>query len=364
MAQKKRVAYLSLMFAGIVSLAAAQPPVRFYAVTDYGALCNGQSDDTAGIQAAINAAFPGGTVVLPATRCVISQTLVFGDTTSAQRTSFISLEGSNPESSQLAWKGPSSGAAIRLVRNKYFTFQRMGLLNMTGARGTLAGIELGGYGTAGGTETLQGDFRHVTVSGFNVNIQAGANGAASSEIRYDHVKLSSANICWQNENFNTLNHVFTMLGLSSCGVGVRQWVGNISVRGGATDHNGIDFLLDGDQAIIEGMRSELDSGGTFVNVHILNGAFRMAGNIVTGNRGIALDANVMRYATIEDNVLWSPIIVRDYVLPGALVLENNHVWSDGDTPVSYMRYGGGRFRFYGNANARTWQAFPDVTGAR
>ena len=336
-----------------------------FAVTDYGAVCNGTTDDTLAIQATIAAAFPGGTVVLPATRCTISQTLVFGDPTSAQRTSFISLEGSNPITSQLAWKGPTSGVAIRLVRNKYFTFQRFGLLNMAGTRGSLTGIELGGYGNAGGTETLQGDIRQVNVQGFNINVQAGANGAASSEIRYDHLELSNANICWQNDNFNTLNHVFTMLTMGSCGIGVRQWVGNISVRGGATDHNGIDFMLDGDVAQIEGVRAELDPGAIFVKVHILNSALRLSHNIVTGAMGEALHIYVARFATVVDNLFRSPIRVEQYVWPGMFLLENNMLWAPAmDSPVDWPARNFSRYRFAGNANLSNWQQFPDAAGVR
>lgn len=369
----RSVVVLAACLVGMVGLSARPATLSVtsgngeYRVVDYGATCNGVADDTLAIQAALVAAFPGGTVVLPDRRCVISQPLEFRDPSGAQSTAFISMRGTNPITSQLAWRGPTNVAAIKLIRNKYFTLERFGLLNMAVGRGTSIGILLGGYGTAGGTETLEGDIRMVVVQGFGVNIQAGDSGSAASEIRYDHVTLTGANICWQNENANTLNHVFTMLSTGDCGVGVKQNVGNLAVRGGSTYSNGMDFQVWGTTTDIEGMRAELPVGGVFVRAEIA-GAVRVAGNITKGDAGLStrsVSIWIARSMTISDNWFGAPVVLDMYVGGGALALTNNRVRGTATAPVIYTRQvGGAGYRFVANWDWVTGLSYPDASGFR
>lgn len=335
----------------VVALASGSQGSVFY-VVDFGAVCNGQTDDTVAIRAAIHAAQPGGTIMLPARACNISDTLTLGDDSGQQATTFLSIKGSNPITSKLNWVGASGGTALALVRNKYFVLENFGILSFS-SRGSSTGIAFSGYGT-GGTETLSGTLRNVMVQGFHIDVAAGGGGVATSEMLYQSVSFLDADVCWLSNDLNTLNHIFTLLQLGNCGVGLQQQVGNVAVYGGSTYGDGVDFSLAGDNATIQDVRAELNAGSTFIFVNNLK-SFRASGNMTTGDSGsttLSLDLRVAERATVESNLFLSRIRLLSYVNPGDLLLVNNSVNGDTTRPVFIDPQWGGEsyLRSLGNVN--------------
>jgi hypothetical protein len=209
---------------------------------------DGSADDTA----ALNAAFAlaagvstGATFILNGI-CNISDTIVIGDNTGsdAAPTSFINLictggAGAAP----FRWSGPSDGRpAILFARNKYFYVRGLGLQN-NGEVGSSVGLLLGGSGgTDSGTATLAAVFDKCSVSGFNTGIIDG-NYGGSSEILWNSLSLYNCNTGWVSDDFNTLNHVFVMLQMGGCGVGLDSGAGEgFHVYGGSSSQSSIcDF---------------------------------------------------------------------------------------------------------------------------
>jgi hypothetical protein len=210
----------------------SRPAGGDFRLLDYGAVCDGHTNDHDAIQAAANAADAagGGTIVWPARTCATAQTVVLGG--HADHQSFIGIRGAGSAVSRLAWTGGPTGTALELSHNKYFSIRGLGVFNGPD-RGTTTGILLTGPLTVG-TQTLGGIFEQVAVSGFHVGIQAGQRvGRAASEILYTSLTLASNDIGWQNDDWNTLNHVFQMLQLGQNGIGLNARSGNFYVDGGS-----------------------------------------------------------------------------------------------------------------------------------
>lgn len=78
---------------------------------DYGMLCDGKTDDTAALQAAIAHAIarPGGAELdLPAGRCMLSTEIDVNTTTS------LRIEGRGVQTTQLVWTGPTNGLVVNV----------------------------------------------------------------------------------------------------------------------------------------------------------------------------------------------------------------------------------------------------------
>src|SRR5204862_5152148 len=105
-------------------------------VQNYGARGDGKSDDTAAIQAAINAADAsgGGTVYLPAGSYRITG-LTLGINNTGSATSFISMVGDSEITTKLRYYGSSSGIAINFNKNKYSELRRLRISNCLKSRG-------------------------------------------------------------------------------------------------------------------------------------------------------------------------------------------------------------------------------------
>jgi hypothetical protein len=250
-ARPRRPMALLLVWLGAGALAAAQqaaaprPGAADVFLVDFGAVCDGRTNDHDAIQAAFKAAdaLGGGTVVWPARDCATASTVVAGG--QPDHASFVSIRGAGSEVSRLVWTGGPSGTALELSYDKYFTVRGFGVSN-AGDRGTTTGILLTGPLTVG-TQTLAGIFEQVLVSGFHVGIQAGQRvGRATSEILYTSITLASNDVGWQNDDWNTLNHVFHMLQLGQNGIGINARSGNFYVDGGSGSNAGTaEFRISG-----------------------------------------------------------------------------------------------------------------------
>jgi len=107
-----KIVFVSLFLAMVAQIARAD-----YNVRDYGAVGNGVHDDTASIQAAIDACdnAGGGTVFFP-TGHYNETGLVVGSSAAASNhhQSHVFLEGSAPRAAVLRYVGSTSGIALKL----------------------------------------------------------------------------------------------------------------------------------------------------------------------------------------------------------------------------------------------------------
>ena len=187
---------------------------------------DGSTDDTA----ALNAAFAlaagvstGATFILNGV-CKITDTVTIGDNTgsSSAPTSFINLicTGSNG-AAPFRYAGPTDGRpAILFAKVKQSYVRGLGLQN-NGSVGSSLGLQLGGTGGSvdAGTTTLAMIFDKCSVSGFDVGISDG-NFGDSSEILWNSLNIYNCATGWTATGFNTLDHVFIMLQMEGCGVGL------------------------------------------------------------------------------------------------------------------------------------------------
>lgn len=228
-------------------------------VTDYGAVCDGSTDDSTAINAAALAVLPSGTVLFPAKTCAIASTVVAGDISGSQNTSFVSLRGVSAASSTLLWTGSTSGTALRLAKDKYMTVADLGIRN-NGSVGTTVGIEQGGNSPSpSGTQTLAATFQNVSVSGFATGILGGGHNGASSEIVYVNLTLTNNTVGWNGNDFNTLDHVFIELSCSGNGVCVAGGAAsNFTVLGGSASADTVADFTTGEPGtyVVQGFRSE------------------------------------------------------------------------------------------------------------
>jgi hypothetical protein len=255
---------LSLLLAGWTTLRlSAQTPWQIQ-LQAYGAVCDGNTDDTVAIQTAFDAAAntPGKSaeIVWPDKFCRVNSTVTIGK---PGQTSFVSIRGVSPVVSQLVWGGPSTGTALLLARNKNFRIQGFGVRNLLiNPKGTTVGIVEGGNGAPyGGTTTLAAAFDDVNVYNFHTGIAGGGNFGDASEIVYKNLTLGNNDVGWQGTGFNTLDHIFLSLSCSANAICVDTGASeNFHVYGGSSSSNTDTVFLASQQGTVSitGWRSEGD----------------------------------------------------------------------------------------------------------
>lgn len=227
-------------------------------VLPLGAKGDGQTDDTAAIQGALDYvdSMGGGTVFLPKGSYRITSTLVV-NTSSTFKT--INLIGAGMLATQLQWYGSTSGIAIRVNGLKQYIFEGW-LLDNKVAVGTTVGVRvLRDTGT--GTQSGSCAWRNIILRGFDKGLHLGnaAGAQATSEYLFDHLKLENNTIGCLIEQSNSLDFVFNMLELGANGTGVQVTSGGVvSVNGGsASGSTAADFdFQPGGSFAIHDFRSE------------------------------------------------------------------------------------------------------------
>lgn len=309
-------------------------------VTDYGAVCDGSTDDAAAIQSAFDAAaaLDAATILFPAATCKVGTTLhLGGGNGSGDGATFISLVGVSATRSVLAWAGSSSGELLRVEFNKYFHMADLGFL-YTGTKGTTVGVRLTGPFDNGGTETHVAEIARVMIDGFHYGLVAGefGHGIAASEILYTTLTLNNNDVGWLNQDLNTLNHYFLGLHLGGNGEGMRMDSGNVYVNGGSTygsttaDFN-VQCCTYGAQATFEirDVRAELASGVPFVkgggigSVLIEN---NMLGASATSDYAIDMDAGFG--LQIRGNQIGGRVRLDTTGRAAVVVMDDNSVYGD------------------------------------
>ncbi len=230
------------------TLNAAGANLPYVFLSDFGAVGNGTTDDTA----AINACFAsvvgtGATVIIAPGQYKITDTIIIGDSTggAGADTSFISIEcpGRNG-ATQFQYAGDADRPIVLFAKNKYFTCTGLNVENHS-ARGTTTGMMLGGGGPgASGTQTLSAVFVNCSISNCHVGIQDGNDGACS-EILWEQLSLIANDTGWTVNDFNSLDHMFFMLNMSDNTIGLDSGsIENFWVTGGsATNVSGTDFFV-------------------------------------------------------------------------------------------------------------------------
>jgi hypothetical protein len=356
-------------------------------VTDYGAACDGSTDDAAAIQSAFDAAaaLDAATVLFPAATCKVGSTLTLGGGHgSGDGATFISLVGVSSARSVLSWSGSSSGELLRIELNKYFRMTDLGFAN-GGSKGTTIGVRLTGPTDDIGTATHVAEVSRVSVSGFHYGIVAGesGHGIAASEFLYTTLSLSQNDVGWLNQDLNTLNHYFINLGLSDNGEGLRMDSGNVYVNGGNTHGSTTaDFNVQccayaaSGTFEIRNVRAELSSSVPFVTGGQVGGSILIENNILAASSttDYAIDVDAGAGLQVRGNDV-SGRVRFDYAGRYAIItMDDNSVYGDDTNSLPFFVKSGGtadyavRARISAHRNQRAgtigWDRYyDDIDGA-
>jgi hypothetical protein len=229
----------------------------------YGAIGNGTVDDTAAIQAAINAAKATGSgrVFLAAGSYKLTQTLTLGD---GGGVFGISLVGAGANNTILQWVGATSGYAITVNKQAHFLLEGFSLVSTVGSGPSGIGVA-----STDGTEIHHGRFQDLLIQGFNNGLDLGqANNPVSRSLLSNcrFVQCASTGVSL----INCQDVTFLAPEFNTCGFGV------------ASVSSGANFAIFGGYS----------KGQTAGDVHIGSGGYCLiAGHHSAGSRRF-LDASI------------------------------------------------------------------------
>jgi hypothetical protein len=240
---------------------------QYYNVKAYGAKGDGVTDDTAAVQAAIDAAYTGvkgGIVWIPKGTYIISTTLMLGHATGQPS---ISMMGEGPLRSIFSWNGANTGTAatcIQVSQSTNYKFCGFGLGNGTGSAGDTVGIWVTTRTNAGGTVSYGCLYEQIGVQGFYTGMAFGDGSfnTACSEYQFNSCFLNSNVIGANFITYNSLDFIWTMLSMSANTNGLySRSGGSVHVIGGSSSGNLNDFNFGtGGVFCIENFRSENCTG--------------------------------------------------------------------------------------------------------
>lgn len=318
-------------------------------VTDYGATCDGSTDDASAIQDALDAAaaIDAARVYFPAATCKIASGLVVGNGDgSGDGTTFISLIGVSAAKSVLLYTGSSSGTALSLSLNKNFTVEGL-QVKRSGTKGTTVGIRQTGPVIDGGTQTLAAKFSNVIIDGFDTGMFAGGpagEGKSSSEIVYETLSLQNNNVGWISQELNTLDHQFFNLLLSGNGEGLRMDAGNAYVNGGsASNSTTADFNVQccsyGAVGTFEVRNFRSENAERFVKGYTAGGHLLIENNMVVDPANaddVAIDVGPAGPVQIRGNMLDAKILFYDTGSYGSAIIDGNRLLGDSTRRLPFL----------------------------
>ncbi len=305
---------------------------------DFGATGDGVTDDTAALQAAVDAAESSGRrLYIPKGTYSLTSTLNISTGGAAGSEKYVSIYGDGPTLTKLRWDGATTGNAVNVTYNKFFHLKQFGVYNGV-AKGTTIGVLLGGPLTTG-TQTLAGIFEHILIDSFNIGMLAGAyTGHAASEILYVHCYFQSNDTGWKNADLNTLDHQFIMLLIGANGTGLDVNSGNCSVQGGSASGSSVaDFALSnaGTPFSVRDFRSETANRflvkGTSSTYHTVAVANCLV-QAITNVDNIAIIAGGNCLLSVRDSSILAKIRMGANGVATHLVMENNVVVGDTALP--------------------------------
>ncbi len=184
-----------------------------YAVGAYGARCDGSADDTSAILRAVAAADAagGGTVLLPAGTCVITDTITIG-TSGRGPYSHVALAGQGSDRTTIRYDGPMNRPALFANHESYVTWRdfSVGSRVAFNAHGSAVGILVGAK-TGLGTQSTRLTFDSIAVSGFHYGLILGESAPSvsdASEFTCQWCGFSSNDVGATWSGYNTLNIQF------------------------------------------------------------------------------------------------------------------------------------------------------------
>jgi hypothetical protein len=215
---------------------------KFYP-ENFGAVKDGVHNDLPALQACVEAcdAAGGGTIVLGKGNYNIGTGTWKIANANAQH--HINIEGVNANSTVINCNTSSGNAALYLNLEKYVVLKEFSIIN----QGTKAGygIQFGGDNSAG-TQTNGNLVQHLYFQGFTYGAYMSGGIGTSSEIVFDHCRFAFNTYGFFSANFNALNFLFLMVEVynnSTAGLFISN--GNMTVIGGASSQNGVDFNIAG-----------------------------------------------------------------------------------------------------------------------
>lgn len=304
-----------------------------FRVTDYGAVCDGSTDNSTALTAAFAAATAagGGTVLLPVGVCSFASPLTIGGSTLDYAR--VNLLGQGIDVSFLTYTGPDTQTAITLSRVAYFFWKDL-QVKRSGTVNTTVGVKLTGPFHGAGTQTLFGLFQGVRFQGFHIGVLAGDGSSGedeASEIQWVKCIFSGNDIGWTDSGFNSLN--FTLRNVSIGGNQIGVSIGGIAPFGGWV---GGGIVIDGADSVANTI-ADIQLGNTFGHtvvrnvrtesqVPLLKGQYdtlTVEDNDYTYNAGTALQIAGNGYAEIKRNSFNSPIKLSGNFGSGEILVEGN-----------------------------------------
>lgn len=226
----------------------------------WGALGNTAHDDTAAIQAALDACgITGGTVFLPTGTYKTTATLTMFPGAGGLGYWGQWLKGASKWASRIAYSGPTNTSCIRMAGY----LQKVSDMCLQNVGGWLDGIEYGGTPSLGGF-TSGGKIADVYISGESMpgnGISTGRGQFQADQLTVDHCMFTylTSGCAFTVLDSNALSNNLYNCDIGHCWIGVIGVVPstNIGVFGGEFDDNDINFIASaGPPFTVHGIRTE------------------------------------------------------------------------------------------------------------
>ncbi|HXX41588.1 MAG TPA: glycosyl hydrolase family 28-related protein [Chthoniobacterales bacterium] len=239
----------------------------YFNVLDFGALTN-SADNSASIQAAINAANPNGIVYFPDGNYNIASSIVVGDGTG---NSHVSMFGQSPGGVEIRYSSASAtGVALKFNMNSDGEFRNISFVNNVGTRGTTEGIQFTGPSSPGpGTVNYNNTFYSCSFYNFHYGFHTSdTNSNTGSECTFLNCTFTGNDVGFLNDDPNGLDFTFVQLQIASNSIaGIKNCSGGggVAILSGSASVNTLDFYLCGANTGVSSFRSE--GAGEFVEFH-------------------------------------------------------------------------------------------------
>lgn len=291
----------------------------------YHAVGNGVVDNTAALQAAIDAANPGTSMhnlVFPNGSYRITDTLRVGCSAANGHYVTSSFTGQSIYTTAIIYDGPRDRPAVSFCKASAFHWRSLAVQAAPGPRGTSIGILFDGPYASGGTQNTVVSFDECLVSGFNVGMFVG-QGDAGSEMQYHQCIFSYNDIGWTASGWNSLNFWFYGVHLLANQVGIK--VGGSygptdapHIIGGSSSGNVVaDFECGWGFGVltIENFRAEVQSGATFMTTtNPCGDGLVLRNNTIIGACWCAvpvMEVQASSFITIEDSLIVGQITMQE-----------------------------------------------------
>ena len=368
---------------GAVARSYADKAGDFVNVRDMGAKCDGSTDDTAAIQAALSSG--AGTVHLPSGVCIVSKVTVPSDTT---------LTGQGAKSELRRRAGASSGAVVTATGAARVTIANLTVNgNAAGATGVDSNVFItGSYDvTIDNVRAVNSLLHGVSIQSStdkaNHTISAIRNSTIQSTAQYGIEAQDTGRIVIEgNRIAKSASHGILVYGTAANAIQNATIVGNVVVdaggsgiaipfvsRGTATTPGVEELTVTGNTVessamngyVIQGRRATVTGNAASRNgaaiyhqgfvVNVLS--VTMTGNTATRNAGVGIDFGDCKRVIASANLVEENGIIgievnstEDFAITGNMLINNNQVSGAGEDAAGIdVHLGTGGYPFVGNS---------------